>query len=240
MRYAIITDIHGNLEAFDRVYADIKRSKIDKIICLGDIIGYGPDPEKVVEFFVKKKIPCVRGNHEIAVSDDYELNNFNKYAYDSIILTRKLISEKSKAWIKKLPKNLIIAEMLFVHGCPEDDPDTYIVQLSEKEMKKVFKSMKQKICFVGHTHISLLYSYRDRILAEKMGKGEVMLEKGKKYIINVGSVGQPRDGNNNAKYAIFDDKKNSVEIRYVAYDIEKTAEKIIRSGFPRFNAERLR
>lgn len=240
MRYAIIADIHGNYEALQSVYKDIKNSNIDKIFCLGDMIGYGPEPEKVIEFIKINDIPCTLGNHELASYDNNELNKFNPDAFESILITRKLISEKSFEFIKNLPRFILEDEILFVHGCPNDDITTYINFLSDFELINVFIKLKTNICFVGHTHELKLYSYNgSEITKNDIFSHFKFLDKSHKHIVHAGSVGQPRDGNNKAKYVIFDSNLFSIETRFIPYDIKKTADMIIKLGFPRFNADRL-
>jgi predicted phosphodiesterase len=240
MRYAIIADIHGNYEALQSVYKDIKNSNIDKIFCLGDMIGYGPEPEKVIEFIKINDIPCTLGNHELASYDNNELNKFNPDAFESILITRKLISEKSFEFIKNLPRFILEDDILFVHGYPPDNISKYICYLADDELNDLFLKLKQNICFVGHTHKIKLYSYNGfKLIKKNLHKGLKSLNKNQKYIVNTGSVGQPRDGNNNAKYVIFDNSNFSIETRFITYNIKATTDLILKLGFPKFNATRL-
>ena len=180
------------------------------------------------------------GNHELAIFDDDELDFFNQYAHKSILLTRKLLSNKSLSYIKNLPKNLIKNNLLFVHGVPPDNISDYISFKSDKELINIMKKMKQQIAFVGHTHELKLYSYdNSRIIKRYLLKGIKKIDKNQKHIINAGSVGQPRDGNNNAKYVIFDTLKFELETKFIPYNTRATADKIKEKGFPKFNASRL-
>lgn len=240
MKIAVISDIHGNYEALKSVVKDMEEFKIEKIIALGDLVGYGPEPEKIINFIRKNKIPSVMGNHELAVFDNKELGCLNEDAHNSILLTRKLLSKESIDYIKKLPVKLIENNILFIHGCPPDSISGYIFMLSDKELVGIFKKLKQKVVFVGNTHEIKLYSYNGKKITKKyFHKGRKRLDKTQKHIINAGSVGQPRDENNNAKYIIFDNNEFSIDVRFVPYNIKKTVDLIKKRGFPKFNAERL-
>jgi diadenosine tetraphosphatase ApaH/serine/threonine PP2A family protein phosphatase len=240
MRLAIISDIHGNLEAFKEVLADIDRSQIDGLACLGDNIGYGPDSEGVIELVRKRDIPSVMGNHELAVVDVKYLEWMNPTARRSLVMTHERLSENSIDYIRTLPPAMTYHGSLCVHGAPPDSVVTYLFQLSMADLKEAFLGMEEKMCFLGHTHDLGIISFDgDKVIQASLGKGIVSLHKDHQYIINVGSVGQPRDGNNNAKYVIWDTDSETIEVRFVPYDISATANKIIELGFPEFNARRL-
>ena len=240
MRLAIISDIHGNLEAFKQVLADIDRSRVDGLACLGDNIGYGPEPEGVVELIRERDIPCVMGNHELTIVDLRYLNWMDPTARRSLVMTRKLLSENSVDYIRTLPPSMRYHGSLCVHGCPSDSIVTYLFELSRAQLKGAFLNMEERICFVGHTHDLEIISFDgEEIGRAPLDNHTVTLQRDHRYIINVGSVGQPRDGNNNAKYVILDTSSESIEVRFVPYDIAATANKIIEFGFPEFNARRL-
>lgn len=240
MRLAIISDIHGNLEAFKEVLADIDRSHIDGLACLGDNIGYGPEPERVIDLVRERDIPSVMGNHELAVVDIKYLNWMNPTARKSLVMTSELLSDDSVDYIRTLPPTMTYHGSLCVHGCPPDSIVTYLFQLSTAQLEEAFVAMEKKICFLGHTHDLGIISFNgEDLVRAPMGNGIVSLHKDHQYIINVGSVGQPRDGNNNAKYVIWDTASESIEVRFIPYDIAATANKIIELGFPELNARRL-
>jgi predicted phosphodiesterase len=240
MRVAVISDIHGNFEALKRVIKNIEQSKVDKIMCLGDMIGYGPQPEEVVQLIIENQIDCILGNHERALIDDQRLNTFSSNAKTSLEITRNLISEKTVAFIRNLSINHVLDDFLFVHGTPPDSVSTYFDRLSDEEYEHIFQELQQTVAFVGHTHDPICFASAGNIFCHQFLKiGENPLKQGLKYIINVGSVGQPRDGNPNAKYVIFDSERTTVYLRYVDYDIDKTADLILKRGFPEINADRL-
>lgn len=240
MRIAIISDIHGNLEAFKEVLADIDRSRVDGLVCLGDNIGYGPDPEQVIDLVRERDIPSVMGNHELAIVEPMYLTWMNPTARISLVMTRELLSTDSIEYIHTLPPAMTYHGSLCVHGCPPDSVVTYLFQLSLAQLEEAFRAMEEKICFLGHTHSLVIISFDgSELVRAPLGNGVVSLHKDHQYIINVGSVGQPRDGNNNAKYVIWDMDSHSIDVRFVPYDIAATASKIIELGFPEFNARRL-
>jgi predicted phosphodiesterase len=240
MRLAIISDIHGNLEAFREVLADIDQAGVDGIASLGDNIGYGPEPEEVVLLIRQRNIPSVMGNHELAVVDTGCLDCMNPSARESLVLTKQLLSPDTVNYINMLKPSMTFHKSLCVHGCPPDSVTRYLFELSKTQLRELFLSMKEKICFVGHTHCPQIMSFDGEELASlPLSEGELTLQKDFQYIIDVGSVGQPRDGNNNAKYVIWDTSSQRIEMRFIPYDIATTARKILEIGLPEYNATRL-
>jgi len=240
MRVAIISDIHSNLEAFRQVLTDIDQSAVDKVVSLGDNVGYGPEPEGVVNLIRDQDIPCVLGNHELAIVEPKYEDLMNPNARESLHLTQKLISPHTINYMKGLKASLVFHGSLCVHGCPPDSVITYLFQVSNVKLKEIFLSMKEEICFVGHTHNLEIIQFDGKDMTRSpLPKGVLPLEARQRYIINVGSVGQPRDGDNRAKYVIWDSASYQVDVRFIAYDIAKTASRILELGFPAFNARRL-
>lgn len=240
MRLAIISDIHGNLEAFTQVLEDIDRSGIDGIMCLGDSVGYGPDPEEVIKLIRKRNIPSVMGNHELGITDETCFDWFNSSAQESLLITRELISTDTFNYIKKLPPSLVFEGSLCVHGCPPDSMTTYLFELFTSQLREIFLKMRNRMCFVGHTHDLEIISFNGKeVDIARLPQGLVELKKGRQYIVNIGSVGQPRDGDNRAKYVIWDVLSNNIEVRFIPYDIAVTAHKIMELGFPEIYAQRL-
>ncbi len=240
MRLAVISDIHGNWEALQRVLDDIDNCRVDAIISLGDNIGYGAEPERVLEEIRARNIPSVLGNHELAVNDSDFLSWFNSLASKSVMMTRDMLSPASIDYIAQLEPYRISNNCLFVHGFPPDSCLTYLFQVSEDEKKQALEQMQQRLCFIGHTHTLELLVYSEQLLqSHPLPRGITRLEAPKKYLINIGSVGQPRDGSHHAKYVIWDVPLDTVELRYVSYDIAAAAEKILAAGLPREHADRL-
>ncbi len=240
MRTAVISDIHGNLEALEQVLIDIDGSDIDRVVCLGDSIGYGPEPEEVVSMIQDRHIPSILGNHELAVIDQNFLAWFNPLARRSLLKTIEMLSETTINFISGLKPFMIFDAYRFVHGYPPDSATTYLFQIEEDELQQTFKRMREKICFVGHTHrLEIIGFNGNSITRSPFIQNIVHLNSTDRYIINIGSVGQPRDGDNHAKYVILDTEKNSIEVKFIPYDIASVVNKIIKAGLPTEHAVRL-
>lgn len=239
-KIAIISDVHGNMEAFEQVLADIDRLNVDVVISLGDNIGYGPEPDRVIQYIRRHAISSVQGNHELAIIEPNYLNWFNAAAQQSLKKTLKLLSEPSIGFIAKMKVFLSEYGCRFVHGFPPDSPLTYSFQVSEGKTKKALDELSEKRCFIGHTHTLDLISYDgQKIEYGSLNEGLNILDPDRKYIISVGSVGQPRDGDNRSKYVIWNSSDDTVEVRFVAYDIGAVVKKIHAAGLPPEHAERL-
>jgi predicted phosphodiesterase len=241
MRLAIISDIHGNLAAFQAVLADMDRCGVDACVSLGDNIGYGPDPEAVVALIQDRGISSVLGNHEVGLIDPSRLAWFNHLARNALMLTRDAMSEAAVDYCRTLPWRLEIGGCWCVHGAPPEDAFVYIFELPKFALKSVFSELSRDICFVGHTHMLELISRGNRRIKRRpLADETVTLEDDHQYIVNVGSVGQPRDFcNRDAKYVIYDDEKHLLEVRFTAYPRQETAQKILDLGWPEFLAHRL-
>lgn len=240
MKIAILSDIHGNMEAFLSVLKDIHLCDITRIFCLGDCIGYGPEPQKVLDTIKRCKIPTVLGNHELALLRPRYMSWFNPIAQQSLIKTRTMMKPSAMDQIAQFPRFLQHNNSRLVHGYPPDLPKMYLFQASEEKLSKTFATMKERICFLGHTHQleSIGYDGKD-ITRTPLKKSILYLKEDNRYIINVGSVGQPRDGNNSAKYIIWDTAEKSIEVRFIPYNIAETVAKIKRAGLPEAHARRL-
>ena len=240
MRLAILSDIHGNYEALKQVLIDLDRAKVDSEICLGDCIGYGPEPEETIREVMQRKIPAILGNHEMAAIDPEQLNWFNPLARRPLEKTIRMLSPTSRDYISQLPFYRIAAKARFVHGFPPESAQTYLFQKKAPELRKAFELMEERICFLGHTHTLELIRYDGRQVDRmKLGEGETQLDGNARYIVNVGSVGQPRDGTNHAKYIIWDKSKGVIDVRFIPYDIASTVAKIEAAGLPENHAKRL-
>ncbi len=240
MKLAIISDIHGNIEAFSAVLSDIETTGISDTICIGDCIGYGPDSEAVLVEVIKRGIPTTLGNHELAVLDRRHLGWFNPMARASVEKAIASLSDASISHIRQLPRTLVIGQCRIVHGYPPESVKTYLFRKAPHALIKTLRAMEESVCFVGHTHDLEMVSFDSRQVERRpLQEGITVLDAQYRYIISVGSVGQPRDGNNNAKYAIFDTESRELEIRFVPYDIAATVAKIKAAGLPESHANRL-
>ncbi|MBU0973041.1 MAG: metallophosphoesterase [Proteobacteria bacterium] len=233
MRIAVISDIHSNMEAFSAVLADIAIAGADRVVCLGDSIGYGPEPEQVILALKGHQIPSVMGNHERALVDENFLKSFNPQAKKALMINRQLMSQASIDHLSALPPFRVHQGARFVHGAPPDLVDRYIFKENTTRLSHTMEALKEKICFVGHTHELMVYEMAPGGVKKKnFTKSRVFLAKEYKYIINTGSVGQPRDGYNEAKYIVWDSAENTIEPRFVSYDIPKVIEKMKKAGIP--------
>jgi predicted phosphodiesterase len=240
MRLAVFSDIHGNLEAFQAVLTDAGQSQIDAMVCLGDNIGYGPDPDPVILHIKQRRIASVLGNHELALQNPKYLQWFNPLARTSLEKTLKMLSEDSMHFIRHLQPVIVRCGCRFVHGFPPDSATTYLFQVSDDRLRSTLQAMKERICFIGHTHdLELVDFDGEAVNRSGLFRGPTYLMPERRYIINIGSVGQPRDGNNNAKYVIWDSSSDTLDVRYIPYDIGLVANKIIAAGLPEPHARRL-
>lgn len=240
MRLALLSDIHGNMEALNQVLLDIGKVGVDAIVCLGDIIGYGPEPNQAIASIEDLNIPSVIGNHELAVVDPGHLHAFNPFARISLEITTRLLTDPSLQFIHSLEKSIVMDECRLVHGFPPDSCMIYLAYTSDEELHHAFRSMTEEICFVGHTHeLEIISCQEDKLERAPLMSGKTRLRKNRRYIINIGSVGQPRDGNNKAKYIVWDNRSRTVDVRYIAYDIKAVADKILALGLPHVHAKRL-
>lgn len=240
MRLAVFSDTHANFDALEQVIKDIDRSAVDEVISLGDNIGYGPEPDRVIKKLKALNIPSVLGNHELAVKDEEYLYWFNPAARKSLIKTRKLLSKTSIRHISQFEPFITSHDCRFVHGFPPDSSMIYMFQVSEGRKQEVFEEMTERLCFIGHTHTLDIIGYTGKeIQYEDLPEGVFQLDPEKRYIINIGSVGQPRDSSNNAKYIIWDSAQDSLDVRFLSYDIASVVKKIKAAGLPQEHADRL-
>ncbi|MFN3158609.1 MAG: metallophosphoesterase family protein [Rubinisphaera brasiliensis] len=227
---AIISDIHGNLEALEAVLEDIKSQGIEKIYCLGDIIGYGPNPGECIDRVMERSAFTILGNHDQAALFDPE--GFNSGAERAIFWTRKQLeigdraaNERRWEFLGELPRLRRDGKYLFVHGSARNPLNEYVFPediYNQRKMERIF-SLVEQYCFQGHTHIPGIFTEDLNFLAPEELDFRYELGEGK-ALVNVGSVGQPRNGDSRGSYVVLDG--SVVEFKRVAYDLEKTAEKI--------------
>ncbi|MCP3873561.1 MAG: metallophosphoesterase [Desulfobacteraceae bacterium] len=240
MRLAVISDIHSNLDALQSVLNDISKQSIDDIISLGDNIGYGPQPEEVIVYLKRYAVSSVLGNHELALLDKNYLRTFNPNARKALKINKNKLSDPAKRYISSLKPFLVRYGCRFVHGTPPDNIATYVFKEPDQKLISIMERLKQNITFVGHTHQLAVYELdQGRFEKKILIKLTVSLAKGAKYIINSGSIGQPRDGYNEAKYVIWDSVQDTIEPRFVAYDYHETIKKVKKAGIPKRYAELL-
>lgn len=240
MRLAILSDIHANLEALVEVLADLERAGADEVICLGDHVGYGPDPEAVVEEIRRRGLPSVLGNHELALLDPAELEWFNPLAQVSLLRTAAMISAETLAYLKSLQPSLEAHGGLFVHGFPPNSATTYLFEVPEDLLVETLADLPQRGCFIGHTHeLAFATLEHGRLAWQELEPQPIPLPGRGRFLVNVGSVGQPRDGDPRAKYILWDQRADTIELRRVPFDAARTAARIRALGLPEAHARRL-
>jgi len=242
MRYLVFADIHGNLEAFLAVLKFIQKKKIDYYIFLGDLVGYGASPNEIIQKIqALKPLSLVRGNHDKAVCGLDSIETFNPIAASAILWTRQKILKKNAQFLCRLKKGpFILHENITIcHGAPFDE-DYYI--FGEFDATEAFGYITTPICFFGHTHFPFVYTEKDNVVEGTFMEGmanEIRLEKGVRYLINPGSVGQPRDRNPRAAFVIYDSETRLVKFIRLDYNIQEAQRKILAERLPPALAERL-
>jgi predicted phosphodiesterase len=238
LRYGIISDIHGNLEALSAVLDEIQNREIDQLICLGDIVGYGANPNECIELVRQNCQIILAGNHDYAALKKVDTSNFNNYAQDAIGWTIGNLNPESTAFLDTLKVFHKVDQIYFVHSTPLD-PTEWNYILSTYDAYESFQEFQEQICFIGHSHVPIIFLNRQRHRYDVIEKKELLIDQKNRYIINVGSVGQPRDLDSRAAYGIFDDELRSFTLYRVEYDIEKTQAKMRAAGLPEFLIIRL-
>ncbi|SMC85476.1 Predicted phosphodiesterase [Desulfocicer vacuolatum DSM 3385] len=241
MKIAIISDIHGNLEALTAVMEHLNTCPVDQIISLGDNIGYGPNPNEVMDLLARHSIQSVLGNHEMVVKYPRFLKWFNPVAQKSVVQTNKSLLPHHIKTIHTFEKQMVKENLRFVHGMPPQSPFLYPFQLSTKGLAGKISELKQPVCFCGHTHeLELIeLTCRDKLIQAPLPQGVQSLQKTSKYLINAGSVGQPRDENKDAKLIIYDPLAYTIEVLYLPYPYRVTMQKIRDAGLPESFATKL-
>jgi len=235
-RYAIIADIHANLDAFQVVLEDIKQQKCTHVVCLGDVVGYGANPKECLDIVRGMNIPVVKGNHDEYIGSDESPDGFNDAAAEAVAWTRAQLTEEDRKWLRDLKYFRLVANFSIVHATL-DAPQRWGYVFEKLEAAASFTYQNTQICFFGHTHVPVAFIRDTGVRGGTYSKFRV--EPGKKYFVNVGSVGQPRDGNPKCAYVIYDMDEQTIELRRLDYDIATAQAKIRAAGLPERLAERL-
>jgi len=238
MRYAILSDVHGNLEAFQAVLKDLSQEKIDQDFFLGDIVGYGADPNQCIEILQERTPLVVAGNHDWATVGLTDFSYFNPVAKAAIEWTAREIKVNQQEFLKNLPLIQIQNNLTLVHATPYQPAAwNYIFSLQEASLS--FHYYDQQICFIGHSHTPIAFAQNGEGKTHILPDTTFTLKDSHRYIINVGSVGQPRDGDPRAAYGIYNPDDSLFILKRISYDIEGAQKKIIEAGLPHFLALRL-
>jgi len=242
MRYLILSDIHANQEALTAVLAHVRRKRWDKAIVLGDVVGYGANPNQAVDMVRRlRPLVAIRGNHDKVCAGIEDGQMFNRVALQAAMWTRRKLSPSNLRWLQSLPEGPVVVDGAFAvaHGTPIDE-DAYI--FGEIEALNVFRQTTFPLCFFGHSHFPVIFGLSPEAIQTVLTEPPAFrfrLEPGVRYLVNPGSIGQPRDGNPLASFAIFDSDTHTVTIHRVPYRVERTQKKILDAGLPRPLADRL-
>jgi len=239
MRHAILSDIHANLAAFQAVVEHMKSQRIDELWNLGDIVGYGPDPNECIELLRSFPNINIAGNHDWGATGKISLSEFNRDAASACRWTGTVLKADYDGYLRDLPETQVRGDFTMAHGSPRRPIWEYIMNAGEAvENLPYFKTL---ICLVGHSHIPFVFNRREHEtpLFRRLEDGEEITIGEGRYIINPGSVGQPRDGDPRGSYAIYDADAKKLTLHRIPYDIVQTQQRMRENGFPSFLVERL-
>ncbi len=236
MKYAILSDIHGNLEALNKVLAHSHEQGCEKYVCGGDVVGYNADPSKCMKIVREMNMPCVMGNHDEYVGKDIDLSSFNPVAAEAVLWTREQLTEEERKWLRDLRYIRLVDSFSIVHSTM-DTPRYWGYVQTEHDAEMSFNYQNTPVCFHGHTHVPIAFEKNVKVKGGVYD--EIKVEKGRQYFVNVGSVGQPRDGDPRAAYVVYDTEEGIIKLHRLNYDLEIAQEKIRAAGLPDRLAERL-
>jgi diadenosine tetraphosphatase ApaH/serine/threonine PP2A family protein phosphatase len=237
--FAVFSDIHSNLEALVAVLADMDALGVQRRVCLGDIVGYAANPAKCLRLVRSLGCPVLKGNHDALAASDDSMHDMRDVAEIGIKFARQKLTAKEREYLASLPLTMFDGDCEFVHASL-NRPEEWTYLVRGAALQAHFKAQMRRICFAGHTHVPCVWHLTTTGELRSLGnQGLIRLPIDGKILINVGSVGQPRDLCRDACYAIYDPSLNSVEFRRIAYDVRKTRRKILRAKLPAFVAQRL-
>ncbi|MFH1458335.1 MAG: metallophosphoesterase family protein [Candidatus Omnitrophota bacterium] len=238
MRYAIFSDIHSNGEALEAVLEAFKKEDIDSYLCCGDLVGYAANPNECIELILNLALTIVAGNHDRAAVNLFSLNYFNPLAVQAMSWTIRSLTDKNRSLLQSLKLVYENEDLTLVHGTL-NDPADFLYLFDTSDAEATFRLLGTGVCFIGHTHRPAIFSKDGHGNVRYQEDGFVHMAPHNKYIVNVGSVGQPRDGNPKASYCIYDSRKKEIRIKRVGYDMENARRKILDAGLPWFLGDRL-
>ena len=238
MRYGIFSDVHSNLEALESIIGAYKQESIDEYLCGGDVVGYGANPKECIEKINLLFATTIAGNHDWATVNLFSTEYFNEAAKEAIFWTRRNLTQKESLFLENLKLIYGADDFILVHATL-DNPQDFNYMLDSYAAQESFGIMETNICFIGHTHIAGTFILTKDKEVFYTQENLLKIKEENKYIVNVGSVGQPRDRNPDAAYCIYDVKEREIQIKRISYDVKITREKIIKAGLPKFLGDRL-
>lgn len=237
MRYGIFSDIHGNWEALQEVLQFYRKEGITDYICLGDTIGYGANPKECLDLIRGLNAVCVAGNHDWAVSGRLNYEDFHQSAKEAVDWTRSQLSGEDVAFLNHLPLIFKNDDFVAVHGTLSE-PEYFHYMIYMSDARETFHLMERQVCFVGHSHVpQIIVQHGEKVVCSTKMNAEI--NPPDRYIVNVGSVGQPRDGNPKTSCCVYDTAARALHINRLTYDVQSAYAKILRAGLPEDLAERL-
>jgi diadenosine tetraphosphatase ApaH/serine/threonine PP2A family protein phosphatase len=237
--WVVFSDIHSNLEAFQAVLADMRTVRFTRMICLGDIVGYAASPKDCLDLLRTLETEVLLGNHDFAVIDDRILFDMSGPAVAGVRYAREQLSAARRDFFGALPMTSSEGDLQFVHSSL-NHPEAWTYLRREPELRAHFAAQTHPVCFCGHTHVPGVFTIDPAGEIHSLGStGRIELANGEKFLINAGSVGQPRDRNPDACYVVYETATRTVEFRRVPYDIEAAQDRIVSAGLPAITAERL-
>jgi diadenosine tetraphosphatase ApaH/serine/threonine PP2A family protein phosphatase len=237
VRYAILGDLHGNLEALETALKQLRSVGVDRYLQVGDVVGYGADPGPCIQAMRDLDAVVVAGNHDWAVVGKLDARYFNAYAKAAVEWTRSVLSTDDMRWLERLPLRRVVDDDVELVHATLDQPEVFDYIQSYYEAALSIEAMRSTVCFTGHSHIPL--TFLSTPVLSHTQDARVLIPKGAKALVNVGSVGQPRDEDPRCAFGVYDSKTRTFELRRVSYDVRGAAAKIRRAGLPTVLAERL-
>jgi len=244
MRAAVVSDIHANLPAFEAVLGAIDAAGVDEIWCLGDVLGYGAEPDECADLARERCDACLVGNHDLAVLGALDVAAFSEAAAEAVAWTRRRVAERTPEWLRELEPAGEREGIGLFHASPRDPVWEYV--LSAEQADACFDAQPQRVVLVGHSHVSLFFvrategERGGEVRGAQANDGTLLDLSAGRWLVNPGSVGQPRDGDPRAAWLELDTEAASVRFHRVSYDVERAAAAIVAAGLPRRLADRLR
>lgn len=238
MKLAVISDVHSNLEALEAVRRHLDAENPDAVYFLGDAVGYGPQPNECLEILRGICSVMILGNHDAAAVGLTDTANFNIYARMAVEYTAGKLTEENRSYLSSLPYTALRGDAFMAHASPYE-PKRWHYILGRGDAVLNFEYFEQTVCFVGHSHCPLAIGKNGEEIIEAGGFGTIRMKEGMRYIINTGSVGQPRDGDRRAALVLYDEKTGEISLRRVPYDVAAVQEKMVRQGLPEYLIIRL-
>ncbi len=238
MRYAIFSDVHSNREALQAVLKALEEEQVDKYLCAGDIVGYAADPKECIDTVRPLAEAVVAGNHDWASAGMVAIDYFNPFAKEAVLWTTRTLGKQDISFLGSLQLTYRNEDLTMVHGTL-DEPEEFNYLVDEHSARLTFGALEGRVCFLGHSHIAGIFVKDGRGAVRYLKEPCVAIEDNSQYIVNVGSVGQPRDGDPRAAYCVYDTAERQICIKRAGYDVERARGKIIEAGLPAILGDRL-